>query len=201
VGQHHRNIQPSTGSGGDYWISSLSAISKIYRSDEMNFLDEKIEFLQEKIVDGADKRINDMYQRNITFLEGFKGFDFQKIKPSEDLIYHKKDESKSVLDINGLKVKVMPNHLFSYTNNQNAEIGAIWFVAKLGGYKKDELGMFTDLLFRYLTKHFSSAYSVNPEHCIAIDISKLEEVRYSEIESGNVPILIDRTIEGIQKIL
>ena len=186
--------------GGDYWRSCLSAISNTFRYDNPDLLDEKIELLREKIKYSEIKRIKEQFQRNIDILSNFEDFDFEHIKPKADLTFHKQPKIKSIIDINGFPVEVKPSHVFSFSDNKSDEIGAVWFVAKLDGYKKRELGMFADILYRYLNEHFSNDYFVNPFYCIAVDVFKGQEVRYTKIQKGKIPILLDSTLEEIKNI-
>ncbi|MCM4150025.1 hypothetical protein DHD05_00335 [Arenibacter sp. N53] len=185
-------------SGGDYWISSLSTISNIFKTNNTDLFADKIELLYNKIENSEDKRTKLMFQRNIDILYSFEDFDFHNIKPNLDLEFLKKPESKSIIDIQGFPIHVKPNHVFTFHNNGNYEIGAIWFIAKLQGYKRVELGMFADVLYRYLTKNYSKDYSVNLSYCCAVDVSNGHDVNYTNIQKGEIPILIDQTIEDIK---
>ena len=51
--------------------------------------------------------------------------------------FYKKPDLISIIDINGLPIQAKPQHVFSFSNNENEEVGAVWFVAKLDGYKKN----------------------------------------------------------------
>lgn len=77
------------GSGGDYWISCLSAIRNAFRLDNDDLLDEKIELLQAKIEVTENKGIKNQFQRNIDIINSFKDHDFQYLKPNTDLIFLK----------------------------------------------------------------------------------------------------------------
>ena len=60
--------------------------------------------------------------------------------------------------------------------------------------------MFADILYKYLDKYYSKDYYVNPNYCIAVDLFKGQEVNYSEIEDGEIPILIELTLDELKKI-
>lgn len=186
-------------SGGDYWISSLSTISNIFKTNNIDLIEDKIELLHNKIENSEDKRTKLMFQRNIDILYSFLDFDFQNIKPNLDLKFIKKPEIKAIIDIQGFPIHAKPNHVFTFNNNGNDEIGAVWFVAKLEGYKKHELGIFTDMLFRYLNKNYSKDYKINPSYCSAVDVSNGHDVNYKNILKYEIPILIDKTIEEIKR--
>ena len=61
--------------------------------------------------------------------------------------------------------------------------------------------MFTDLLFRYLNNNFSNDYVVNPTYCVAIDVFSGKYVSYTNIQKGEIPILLDKTIDEINNII
>tara|TARA_R110002012_G_scaffold321947_2_gene552659 strand:+ start:391 stop:1062 length:672 start_codon:yes stop_codon:yes gene_type:complete len=190
----------SNDSGGDYWITSLSAISNVFKYKNEVLLNNKVEELQEKIKATPHKSNKLQFQRNIDILLGFEDFDFKSIRPEADLDFLKKPNDKSLIDIKGFIVQAYPHHVYTYSINGHDEIGAIWFVAKLGGFANSELGMFADILYRYLNKHYSKDYYVNTEYCIALDVVNGKTVSFSEIEGGIYPILIEKTIEEIQKL-
>lgn len=185
------------GDGGDYWITSLSAISNTFRHNNTDFLQEKIDDLQEKIVVANHKNTKDQYKRNIDILIGFKEYDLDQIRPDADLKFHKKPNDKSLINIKGIPVQAWPHHVFSFSINDSDEIGAVWFVTKLTGFKTSELGMFADILFRYLDTHYSKDFYVNPDYCIAVNASNGQEVNYQDILNGDVPVLIDSTIDEL----
>jgi len=188
-------------SGGDYWISCLSAIANTFKYYNIELLNEKIDLLTEKIKVTDDKRIKDQFQRNIDVLYNFGDFDFQDSKPDAKLTYLKKPTIKSILDIKGLPIQAKPDHVFTFSINKSEEIGAVWFIAQLNGFERGELGMFTDILYRYLDKHYSKDFYVNSSYCIAVDVNKAQRVSYKDIEDGKIPMLLDQTIDDIKILL
>jgi hypothetical protein len=193
-------INSDEASGGDYWISCLSAIRNTYKSDNADLLDEKNDLLQDKIRVSKIKRIKDQFQRNIDIINNFKDYDFRHLKPNVKLTFLTQPKNQSILDIKGLPIEAKPCHIFTFSNNNSEEIGGIWFVAQLEGFTKSELGMFTDIIYRYLNKHYSKDFYVNPDYCIAIDLYNGQEVSYLEIQNGKIPILIDTTLDDLSKI-
>ena len=105
---------------------------------------------------------------------------------------------KSIIDIRGLHIQSKPSHIFSFSETDSEEVGGIWFVAKLKGFKEAELGMFADIIYRYLKKHYSDDFYVNSKYCIAIDLFNGQKLNYSEIENNKIPKLIDSTIDEIK---
>lgn len=190
-----------SGDGPDYWVTSLSAISNSFKNNNLQFIKDKAYELEEKFENTDYERTKIMYGRNIDILYKYEVFDFNIWKPEEKLTFIKKHKSELVILINGLPVKAAPHYVFSFNNDDIKEIGAIWFIAKLDGYRKNELGMFADLLYRYLRKNYSEDYSINPRYCIAVDVVKKTEVTYYQLQKGEVPFLLDRAIDEIKKII
>lgn len=187
-------------SGGDYWITSLSAISSSYKSGNKQLINEKIEELKEKLDKTNYKITKTMYRRNIDILLNYNDFDFKRWKPSKFDI-KKKQKEDSILNIKGVEIKVNPHHVFTFGKNDNAEIGAIWFIAKLGGFEEDELGMFTEILYKYLKHNFSINYIISPKYCLAVDVVNGFDVSYSQIQKTEVPKLLTSTINDIIKLI
>lgn len=185
--------------GGDYWISCLSAIRNTFKYDNKDLLDEKIDLLNEKIKISEIKRIKDQFQKNIDILASFKDYDFKHLKPNTDLTFLKQPTQNSLLDIKGIPVESKPCHIYTFSINKSEEIGGVWFIAKIKGYKKSELGMFVDVLYRHLIKHYSNNYFVNPEYCIAVDLFNGQEIRYTDIKNGTISSLIDITLDDLKK--
>jgi hypothetical protein len=187
-------------SGGDYWISCLSTIRNSFKFDNPELLEEKIGILIDKIKVSETKRIKDQFQRNIDIINNFKDYDLQHLKPNADLTFLKQPKNQAILDINGLPIEAKPCHIFSFSENNSEEIGGVWFVAQLKGFNKSELGMFADILYRYLYKYYSKYLYINPAYCIAVDLYNGQEVNFTEIQSGKIPILIDSTIDDLKKV-
>lgn len=187
--------------GGNYWISCLSAISNSYKTnDTESIIDKRIE-LEDKYGDTEYKRTKTMYKRNIDILYNYEDFDLKKWRPSRKIEFVRKHKDDSILTVKGLKVQATPNHVFKFIKNDKEQVGAIWFIAKLGGFKQDELGMFTDILFRYLEAHYTKNHMLNPKYCIAVDVFNKTEVNFSQIESGEVSSLLNATLDEIRKVM
>lgn len=190
-----------TESGGDYWVSCLSAISKSYKFNNSDFINDKIYELEEKFEAHGNKSVKTMYERNISILYGFENFDFTLWKPKEEVTFLKKHKSDFVQSIKGLQLKATPQHVFSYEGKGVNLVGSIWFIAKLGGYGKNELGMFTDILFRYLKNTYSEKFDLAPTYCIAVDTVSNIAVNYRELQEGKVSLLLDKTLDEIKKLI
>ena len=193
-------IKSEDNSGGDYWISCLSAIRNAYKFDNIDLLDEKIDLLIDKINISGSKRIKDQFQRNIDIINSFKDYDFQHLKPKADLTFLKQTKQNSIYEIKKIPVEAKPCHIFTFSKDKKEQIGGIWFIAQLNGFNKSELGMFIDILYRYLKKNYSKDFNVNPSFCIAVDLFNSQDVNYSDIQNGSIQKLIDSTIEDIKKL-
>lgn len=187
--------------GGDYWIMCLSAISNAYKADNLDLIKEKIEELQGKIEETDNDQTKDMYQRNMNILYDYEDVDFNPWRFSKDQVFIKKLKIHSPIKINGLFVDVTPHSVFSFNKIDTNEIGAIWFIAKKGGFSKEDLGMFSDILYRYLDRHYSSEYVVNPKYCIAVDLYSRSDVNYHQIQSGEISEALLATINEIKRLM
>jgi len=191
-------VKSSDDSGGDYWISCLSAIRNTFKSGNEDLLEEKITLLRDKIRVEEDGRIKDQFQRNLDIVSNFKDYNFQHLKPNVDLIFLTQPKDHAIIDIKGFPIEAKLCHIFTFSQNKSEEIGGVWFVSQLGGFTKNELGMFVDVIYRYLNKYYSKDFFVNPDYCIAIDLYNGQEVNYSEIQNGKIPILIDSTLDDLK---
>lgn len=190
-----------TDGGGDYWITCLSAISNSYKSKNVQAIVNKKKELNEKIEIAENAKTKNMYRRNIKILDNYENFDFAVLSPASDSAFLRKKKDNYILIINGIPIQVKPHHVFSFNSGSVQEVGAIWFIAKLNGFKYEELGMFTDILYKYLIKHFSEQYVVNYKYCIAVDVFNSEEVNYLQLENGEVPKLLDSTLNAIKALM
>lgn len=190
-----------TEGGGDYWVSCLSSISNSYKHNDSELINDKIYELENKFEAHDDKRIKTMYERNISILYGFENFDFASWKPKEEIAFLKKHKSDFLQNINGLQLQATPQHVFTYKKEGIDLVGAIWFIAKLGGYREEELGIFTDMLFRYLKSTYSNNYDIASKYCIAVDTVNNRAVSYRELQKGKVPLLLEKTLDEIKKLM
>lgn len=188
-------------SGGDYWISCLSAIANTFKDDDNNLLTEKINLLVEKIKATNYRRTKNQFQSNIDVLYSFGDFDFQEIKPDVKLSYLKKPTNKSILHIAGLPIYVKPNHVFTFSTKDRLEIGAVWFIAQKDGFSKGELGMFVEVLYQYLSNYYDKEFNINTTYCIVVDVNKAQRISYKDLQEGKVPKLLVQTIEELKSFL
>lgn len=196
-----KNADDDSETGGDYWISSLSTISNVFSSDRHELLNEKIDDINVKHDASPYKRVRDMYRKNVEILHNFEDYDFSKLKPATKLTFLSKPADKSILIFRGVPVHIRPHHVFSFVENDTKQIGAVWFVSKRQGYTMEELGMFTDALFRYLSFNYSEEYEVNTQFCSTVDATDLGGVNYSQLIGGKVPAVLNETLDEIAAML
>lgn len=187
--------------GGDYWVSSVSALCNAFRRTAPRIVKDKMEELEEKLEKTNIKTTKNMYKRNIEVLYNYEGFDFRTLQPKRKMVFQRKPKTFSLLTLKGLQVQSNPSHVFTFERNGVTEIGAIWFIAKLGGYKKDELGIFADIMFRYLKTNYSDEYVLNPKYCVAVDVVKAHDVNYDQIQKSEVPDLLNATLNEIKRLI
>ena len=190
-----------TESGGDYWISSVSALANACKNNDVKIISTKIDFLLSQVKATANKRTKDMYQRNIDILTGYKEYDFRKLKPKKSTGFETRSNTKYILTLKGFSVQVFPSHVYTYRNEETDEVGGVWFVAKLGGFKNDELDIFSELLYKYLLANYSKKHTINPSFCSAIDVVNRKESRYSKIIDNNSQSVLDMTLTDLKKYL
>jgi len=189
-----------TEGGGNYWVSCISAVSNSYKLNNMQPLLDKRDELVEKYEKTDYRKTKMMYKRNIDILYNCEKFDFDKWRPSKKINIIRKFKDYSILTIKGLQIQVNPNHIFTFEKNDVEEIGAIWFIAKLNGFRKEELGMFADVLYEYLNIHYSEKYTVNPKYCITVDTFNSFDINYLQLEKGEIPRILNSTIDEINEL-
>lgn len=188
-------------SGGDYWISCTSTLANIFKTNNKNLIQLKCDELQVKI-ENTERRLTRLeYQANIDMLVKFEDFDFENIKPIGELTYLKQPHDKSIIQIQDLPIKIDPNHVFSFSINDENEIGAVWFITISKGLTRGELALFTDVIFRYLNYHYSQNYRINPDYCIAVDVEKVQWLSYRKNLNREVVSNIEEAIDELKKYL
>lgn len=187
--------------GGNYWITSISAVSQSFkRKSNSNVIEKRIQ-LEDKYAKTEFKRIKVMYERNIAILYNYEKFDFNEWWPTSEIQLIKKPKSIATINIKGLNVQINPHHVFCFENKGVDEIGAIWFVAMLGRLSLNDLGLFTEALFNYLKRNYSQQFRINTDFCMANNISTGESVNYSQINSGEILPGLFNVIGDIKNIM
>jgi hypothetical protein len=189
----------SDSSGGNYWVRSVSAISRAFKENDTSYIIDKIEEVKNLYDLNQRTQTKTMYKRNIDTLERYKDFDFTLWRPSVKLKFIPKPHS--ILEMNGLPIQILPNHVFSYGAKNNQSIGAIWFVVWQDGFKSSDLGIYSEALYRYLSSHFIKNYLINPASCIIVDILSMESISYNEVFNGEVSSLVDDITKSFKEYI
>lgn len=187
--------------GGDYWISALSSIARSFQLADNEPIAEKIDVLIDKIEDAPTRQVKNMFQANLNILHQYENFDFTSIRPNAELTFLKKPKAKSIVLLRGLPIHAKPSHAYTYEENGKKRIGAMWFVAKLNGFRPDELALFTDILFRYLDINYGDKYQISEQNCTAVDVTTTNAISYSQIHNGEVESPLLATIASIKKLI
>jgi hypothetical protein len=192
-----------TEGGGDYWTISLSAVCHAFKEDDLQIIDEKIAEVQQKLKSAKATVTQMMYQRNIKILENYLDIDLKKLRPGGRLLFQKKSTGNTLLMIKGLEVEVDAKRCQAYAFGKKDEesVGAIWFVTQVKGYRIEEVGMFCEMLYRFLKHNYGKKYSINPKYCIAVDLLGGHIVSYSQIEDGTIPKVLTPTLDAINKLI
>lgn len=187
------------GGGNDYWITSSSAVSATFWHNDKGYLENKIQELALKIETNEHKHVKSQFQRNIDILVIMQDFDFELILPNTEL--KKLSVKKNILTIADVPVQVLPQRIFSYSDQGSTQVGGVWFVAKKECYSDGELGMFCSALYQYLIIRYGDNYAIDPNYCIAMDISRAKDLSYTEILKNGTSEILLNTITDLNKLL
>ncbi len=187
--------------GGDYWTTSISSICQYFKDENQDIILDKIADLLGRQDLTKAKTSKVMYQRNIEILHNFEDFNFDSFKPKFKINYISKPVDKSIIRILDVPIQVRPQHVYTYKENGIDKIGATWFVAKKDGFEITEIGIFTEALFEYLDINYSNKYEIDPNYCIALDVTNLVNVRQDQICKNDVPSLLNSSVRDIKKML
>lgn len=185
-------------SGGNYWVRSISALSNAFKTNDNQYIKDKINDISDDYSSTTRKQTKDMYQRNLDILYNYEDFDFSTWYPNKTFQVIDKVSKNSIIEINKVPVQISPNQIFIFSKNKIDYVGAIWFVAKLDGYSKAEFGIFTEALFFYLKNNFSKKYEVSPENCLVVDVLNLDEVNYQMVLDDKIPAMLRETLKSIR---
>lgn len=193
-----QKVKAPSESGGDYWISASSAISRAFKSDNNQEISDKINDLLSELEKPHYKRTKIMYQRNLDILHNFEDFDLKILKPNSEIEFLKKPKILEIIEILNLPVKITPSHIFTYEKNDCKYIGGLWIACKLEGFSLNELASFTEGLYKYIEKNYSKEYLIDKDFCIALDAYTGNIINYSTIEKGEHSSVFELTIPIIK---
>ncbi|MBO9595012.1 MAG: hypothetical protein J7599_19060 [Niabella sp.] len=188
-------------SGGDYWVSSISALKAYFRFGDKDAYDEKIIKLEEKAESTRVDHVRDQFQRNINIMRSYENVDFSKWKPAGGSTVIKNQTHTYITVLNGFEIKAAQWFAFEFKESEVDKIGGIWYVAQKGGYSKVELSMFAEILYRYLNKNYKKKHEVDAKFCIVVDVISGEELTYEQIITGEVSPLLISTLNNIRRMM
>lgn len=183
--------------GGNYWVRSISALSNTFKTNNNQYIRDKIDKIADAYNNSKRTQTKDMYQKNLAILHNYEDFNFSTWYPNETFKILDKSSKKSIIEIDKIPVQVLPNQVFTFSKNNIDYVGAIWFIAKLDGYSKAEFGIFAESLFSYLSNNFSQKYEVSIENCLVVDVLNLDEVNYQMVLDGTIPAILKETLKLI----
>lgn len=187
--------------GGDYWKTSTSCISNVFKHSNEELYDSKIDELYLKLKANQIKHVKTMYQRNIDILNTFKDFKFDELKPSGKVKYLQIPKLYKVVVIDSFPLYVNPSLLYSFERNGKNELGALWLIPKVEGYKKIELGMFCEMLYRFFIKNYSDTYQISLDYCVTVDTINVQKIQYKDILNGDIPFFSRYNFKRTQFII
>lgn len=194
------NPNPTEG-GGDYWVSSVSALSKSFKENDLKYATNRIADLEKRFPEAENKRTKDMYKRNIDVLAKYQEADLKRWRPAKKLEFPKSPKKNVTLTLNGLDVQLSPSQVFTFVKEGTELVGGIWFIAKLNGFNSVELGMFSSILHSHLLRQFAKTHKISARHCIAIDAFNKAEVNYAQLENDEIADVLEPTLEEIKALL
>lgn len=194
-------IEPPSDGGGDYWVSALSAIVSSFKDNDPLLIDEKIEELKEKIDSTSISITRKMYQQNIAVLQNYKTLDLKKLRPTGTLNFLKKSSGTPLLTIKGLQIQTKPSLIYTFGKEDELKVGAVWFTAKIEGYTIEEVGLFCEMLQRFLRHNYSKKYEVSSKYCVSVEMLSRHLVSHAQIEAGTVPASLIKTLDEINRLI
>lgn len=186
--------------GGNYWVRSLSSLSKTFKCNNNEFIKDKISEILELFNPKLSKQTKDMYERNLDILHNYEDFDFSVWKP-ENAIVLSKTARKAIIEIDNVPLQITPSQIYSFEIDDKKYVGAIWFIAQLNGYSNEERGLFAEGLYIYLSKNFSEKYEISPENCLAVDVLSKVEVSYKMLMDKKISSILMNTISEVKQNL
>lgn len=192
-----KNNEISLDGGGDYWVRSLSALSNAIKEKNTEPIKKKIADISNDFKPSMIKQTKVMYERNLHILHNYEDFNFSNWLPGNAKILSK-NSKKAIIDISSLPVQITPSQIYSFEEGGNKCVGAIWFLAKLEGFKKEELGIFAEALHIYLVTNFGNNHHISAKNCLIVDVLNKEEVNYQMIVDEEIPSLLFETLESIK---
>ncbi|WP_183573707.1 hypothetical protein HDF18_08115 [Mucilaginibacter sp. X5P1] len=185
--------------GGDYWKRSTSGLSNAFKDNDSARITEKIEAVVSVYQSTTNVLTKKMYERNLDILHNYVKFDFSNLRPEGELKFLTK--SKELLTIDNVPLQILPHHVFTFGKSNATKVGAIWFVAWLERFSKEDLGLYAEAQFNYLSNVYEKQYSVDPRYCLTVDILTMETVSYDQILQGKIKSQLQSSVDSLNRYL
>lgn len=188
-------------SGGDYWIRSLSAITKACREDNTEAIDEKIANIHAVMATSRRKQSLDMYKRNLDILTHFQSFRFDSLKPNSEITYLGGLKMNSIISTQGVPLQVVPSLVFKFDNNGVPTIGAILFIAKLDEFQNTDLAIICEALHRNLKSNYGESYEISRDYCTVFDVTYRTRLSHSGMNENKVSRQLNLILKEIKSLM
>ncbi|MBD1383966.1 hypothetical protein IDJ75_01645 [Mucilaginibacter rigui] len=185
--------------GGNYWVRSISCVSNAFKKNDNKLIQDKIDEVTNAYNSAKLERTRTMHKRNLEILYNYIGFDFESWWPTSNIQILANPQL--TLTIKGIPIQVIPSCIFSYEIDGEQKVGGLWFVCWLDGFKPDDLGIFSESLFRYLSFLFEKRHTIEPKDCYIVDISTMDRSTYQELLDGKIDAMLENTINTLNKYL
>ncbi len=191
----------STEGGRDYWIRSLTALSKAFKDNDNSVISERIDGILEDYKPNMLNKTKIMYDRNIQILHNFEDYDFNELKPFTEIEVLDKGRKKGIIEIKNLPIKILLHQVYSFRNeNDEDSLGCVLFLAKLDNYKPHELGIFAEAVYKFLKDNYSDKYFISPKDIRIIDVMSTVNINYQMVLDKKIPSLLSSTLDEIIKL-
>ncbi|MBA5791558.1 hypothetical protein H1R17_10065 [Flavobacterium sp. xlx-214] len=187
-------------SGGNYWSISNSSIYNTFKRGKDEFYDEKIDEVTDKYSKTTSLKDKTMYERNLDILRNFKELDILSLRPDHIINFETVERTSKIISLQNLPIYINPNLVFIFEENGTETIGGIILVPQLNGFTKTELGLFCEILYKFLFDKYSGEYSISQQYCIAIDTYNASSVTYHEMINTRIPSILNSTLLEIKNI-
>lgn len=189
------------GSGGDYWVRSISALNNAFRENDNIFIKEKINDILNDYTPKLDNRTKVKYDRNLQILYNYEDFDFRSVTPSENIKIIPKARKSGIIEIATLNLKVETHHIYTFIVDGKEYLGTLLFAAQKDGYNFSELGIFAEAIFNFLEANYSPKYIVHPSYVKVVGVMTQGIVDYQMILNKTIPSLIISSIKNFNTVL
>jgi len=187
--------------GGNYWVSCLSAIKSALKKDSHLPISEKLKKLEDTLETEENKNNKVRWQRNLDILHRFEDYDFSQLQPKNEFKVLKSLDEKTPLTIQGIPIKIIPDYVMSFEEDGIKKIGSVIFVGKIRQFKHEDLAVFTDALYRYISLNKAEDFQVSKEFCIVVDFMNLNIIKYSDLDRGELASKLDATLKDMKKLV